>query len=353
MSKNILYIVLTIIIALFILAGLAMKIDIPFEISQSYSFNVPAQKIVNQVTELKTSSQWDPWAMHEPTLNLKFSPIDKAENSWYEWDAKYIGAGRLTTTKIEKNTSKDFHTIEQSITFTKPMESKAQASWKIEGIEKSNKTRNPNEKTISNVTWDMKSTIPLLFAWSLPQLKQELLLNYKIGLIRLHHHLNPAAPKLSLSFLSIEEHQEMTGIAISYEGNLEGMGLAISVGYSKIEDWLTKQNINLKDAHYLSVYRKVNLKKDFFKIDIVINPHQDIPDKQLPEGMKKITLPNQKYFATQYTGTYDFMEYAWYSAFYHLKTRKYSFAWDKPSLESYISKTDVKTPKTMIYIPVK
>ena len=109
----------------------------------------------------------------------------------------------------------------------------------------------------------------------------------------------------------------------------------------------------------MSIYKKVNLKKDKFEVDMVllIKDKEKLPQalSNLREGMQKVELAEQTYFTAEYIGPYSFLGFAWSNAFSNLKMKKHSFHWPKPSLEIYLTNPEDE-PKdliTVIYIPVK
>ena len=62
----------------------------------------------------------------------------------------------------------------------------------------------------------MYGKIPLLLLGLIPKFKKEIKASYKIGLIKLHHLLNPKAPKFSLSFNSIVKREKEEGVAFTF-----------------------------------------------------------------------------------------------------------------------------------------
>ena len=329
-------------IIIFVAVVAASIIKIPYSITEKHTINTPIEVVRNQIIDLRTWKNWSPWIMHEPNTKLKYSENNSQEGSWYEWEGEHIGSGRNTLTKLEPTK------IQQELAFTSPMDAIAIATWDINSI-------SSNEQEVS---WTLEGKMPLLWSWVLPMMKRSISNSYKVGLRRLHSTINQEAPTFSLEFLPIQKNIKKEGFAITHEGTMESIGPAMQSAYTKIERFLIAQGIqmNTNNIEYGAIYRKADIKENAFTVDntIFLSEHlQDMKVEKLPANIKKVVLPTQDYFLAQFMGPYDYLEYAWFEIFGHMKMKKIPFDWKKPSLEIYRSSPNVKNPRTDMYLPTK
>jgi len=86
---------------LFAIVFLVLGVTAPkqMSISKTMEINAPADKVFNQVNNLKNWEKWSPWYKMEPTMALTYSDNPSGANSWYKWKGDKMGEGQLTITK--------------------------------------------------------------------------------------------------------------------------------------------------------------------------------------------------------------------------------------------------------------
>lgn len=313
-----------------ILASLFIKSS--FEISESLVMNVSKEKIFKTVLDFKSWQDWSPWILHEKDVNLKYSDKVDEEGGNYSWNGKKIGSGTMTHNAITKNEK-----IEQTVTFLKPYKSTSKVTWLFES---------QGKKT--NVTWEMKGSMPFLFKAMIGSLKDSISKDYKLGLILMNQLLDNSVDKMEIDFIGQEILGKDAVLYKSFEGTLEEMKRAMEETFPALDKYCSENEVEVV-SQPMAIYHKV---KPLVKMDIGIPIKKKKIKKNEIFQVKK--LPATKYFRMDLKGKYDFLEQAWHIAFSHIRVNKMKFKFTKSCLEIYLNQSENKNDlRTSIYIPIK
>lgn len=328
------------ILAIFILILIAALIWLTlqpaeFEVSRTRVINAPIDKAYNSIRDLTTWEQWSPWVMHEPETKITYAATVSEEGSWYEWDGKFIGAGRLQHESLSTNRK-----IKQKIRFTRPMQSESDVYWTFE-----------EDAQGTKVTWGMKGRMPFFFRWMNAKMDTWVGNDYSIGLALLAGYLGDEENPVAFKFHNVVTQPAIHYMYESYAGTIDDMPAAMREGFSKLMAAVEHQGLEMEGDPF-SVYNKFKLKKNY------VECHMGIPLKASArvDGFPVADLPEQKYSRTEMQGSYDYFELAWHSAFSHIRMFKQKFEWRKPFLERYLTSPDEASGlelRSYLDIPVK
>lgn len=252
--------------------------------------------------------------MHDPHTVLEHSDSSDEVGSWYSWDGKIVGAGKLTHQSFEENRG-----IKQGIEFTAPMKSKSNVYWCFEPVEGG-----------TEVTWGMRGKMPFLFRWMTRLMDEWVGKDYEIGLARLAMVSGDEREAFELSF---DGEQNVEAIAYAYkhfEGSITDMPKEVSAGFTSLYELLKNQGAEITDMPFC-IYHTFDMKKDFVSCDMAIPVNQVKPS----EAYKLASIPAAKYLRTTLKGDYERLEWAWHSAFSHLRMAKYKWKKSSPLIERY------------------
>ncbi len=311
--------------------------------TQSGKFNVSRQRVINAspetlfkiVSDYKTWPDWTPWLAHEPGCQLNFSEQTDQANSWYSWDGKIIGAGKMTNHTLNSPSR-----IDAKLEFTRPMKSQSDIYWDFVPVDGG-----------TEVTWGMQGEMPFLFRWMAGKMDSMIGKDYETGLAKLAMQAGDHSDPMELEFNGVIEAPAQQYISLPWEGSLDELGPVMQEAYPKLMAAVEEHQLELS-AEPLSIYHKVNPKKRFVKCEMAL------PVKTSKEiaGFNTGELPERRYSRTTLKGSYGHMEKAWHSAFAHLKMSKLKFKWPQPMLERYVADPIEKSGLdlvTYLDIPVK
>lgn len=306
-----LYIILALVVAAMI--WLARK---PAEINVAHSKVIAAspETLYSTVRDLHSWQAWSPWLMHEPDTTLTYSNDEQQTGSWYTWDGKLTGAGKLTHTTLSTN-----ECIDQHIEFTRPMKSQGDVYWTFRAVDNG-----------TEVTWGMRSKMPFFFRWLVPMISEGVSKDYQIGLQKLAMHVGDNSDPLDIRFEGMIAVDEETYIARRYSGSVDDLPAAFQTAYPALSNIIEKNGMAMAGMP-LALYTNFNPNTRHITCDIALPVQTVIGDGDFISG----TLPARTYQRTVQHGSYDHTELAWHAAMSHVRMTKVKIAKDQPMLERY------------------
>lgn len=330
------FIILLAIGGVVILGGFIYLLFLPgrFEVRISRVMKVPVDKVYERVVTLNSWQDWSPWLMHEPDTKVKYSGKPGEVGSSMSWDGKYVGAGILTHTKIQKNES-----IESRIDFVRPFRTSNKVGWKF--------VANRNE---TEVSWFMSGTMPFFFRFMTKKIELMIKFDYRIGLLKLNRLLDKEAERFQLNFVGERGRHSFMGIYNTYRGSLQDLPKAMHESFTKLFDYVKTHSIEVGTG--CVAYWKVNTGRNTTVCDSILPVTQEI----ISDEMKSKHYPGGRYLLVRYQGNYPYLELAWYAAMSHTRMKKLKQDKRRPSFEVYEkSPMNTKNPDdyvTDLYVPL-
>ena len=292
--------------------------------------------VFNEVRDFRTWPQWSPWMLHEPDARLEQGDAPDQQGSWYAWDGKLIGAGRITHLRLDVP-----ERIEQRITFTRPFKSTSAVSWEF--------VEHPSG---TEVVWSMRGRMPFMLRFLAPIISAGIDKDYEIGLVLLRARLDPSADRLRIRFIGETEYAEQSALTIPFQGSLDAMVAAMKQGLPRLATAAAKRGI-VADRALFAAYHKADPTRDHFECDIAL----PVPEGTDPGEFAMRRLGGGRYYLAEVQGSYDFLAPAWYSIMGHLRMAKLNWDRRRPSLEVYAvdpgTAADSNDILTRIYVPIR
>jgi hypothetical protein len=140
-------VLLLLIIAFFLIAGLFVKKDYHFE--KSIVINAPKEIIWQNVSRFGNFEKWNPYASYDPDMKSNIEGTDGTVGAVYKWKGnKDVGSGSQTITRLEP-----MQRVEIQLHFKTPFgEMKPEGYYTIQ-----------DDNTAQKVTWGFNSHSPYPF----------------------------------------------------------------------------------------------------------------------------------------------------------------------------------------------
>ena len=279
-----------IIIALIVIGLLIFLLRQPanFEVDRTLLIDAPVDRVFQTIRNFKTWPQWSPWLMHAPECKLEYSDNYQDSGGHYRWDGKLVGAGTLTHVDIQQGLS-----IDQRIEFLRPFKSSSEVSW----------TFDPHDEQ-TRVHWIMRGSMPFLFRFMTPMMTEMVSKDYDLGLNLLNGYLNPQSEHPRIEFKGTTTLDDFCYARKTFSGGLEQLKQAMQEGFPAL--YQQTSELKIVQGVPLSVYHRVDLKKDLFVCDIAIPVNRQSNGDNLDIAEFKGGL----YYQLDCQGDYRFLELA-------------------------------------------
>ena len=327
------WIMLGIIVAIPLAAMIYLAtLDGNFQARRKLEIAAPLDSVFATILDFKFWPEWSPWLMHEPEAKLTYSENYQAENGFYNWEGKVVGAGKLTHLKIKPGVS-----IKQQIEFLRPFKSVNQVNWEFEAKDGN-----------TMVSWEMKGCMPFLFRFMAKKMAPMIERDYELGLALLNGYMNAASPHPEVEFNGREELQAFNYWAIPCNGNLRQLEAARR---SSIE---TLQGTGAdKVGLALTLYHQFDPLATQYQAEIAVPVGNSTP----LSNFKRHEFQGGLYFKMTLRGDLGYLPLGWYALHSHCRMHKIKLDSTRPALEIYLGDatkiTDGNQFSTALYIPIK
>lgn len=288
-----------------------------YQVKRSRTIQASPDTLFSTISDLKSWPQWSPWLIHEPDAQMDYSDTPTDVDSWYTWNGRLIGAGKITHTALHAP-----NLIQQRIDFKKPMKSTSDTQFQIEEVDA--------EKTM--VTWSMSGKMPFLFRWMSSKMDKWVGTDYEIGLIQLAQMVSDKEEPFKLSFTRQIETTDTHYIFAHYEGSTGAMPDTMKETFPVLLQAAIDAGLSPTDVPF-TLYHRYDPDKDFASCDMCL----PVNNQEQLSGYSSGALPGKKYFRTEMHGSYDFFPQAWYAAFSHIRFAKLKFDKTSPMVERYVT----------------
>lgn len=304
-----------------IVAVIVISLPAEYEVRRSRAMAVSPQLAFEKIRDFRSWPAWSPWLIHEPDTALSFSnPVGVEagqEGSWYAWDGKHIGAGKIEHRRfVEPKSDRQLAVIEQAIEFYRPFKSKADVIWELATTEAG-----------VEVSWILRSRLPVYMRPMRRMIVAMIEKDYELGLAQLAGALDPNAEYPRLTFDGETEFAAASCLTIPFQGGIEAMQAAMLEGFPKLVEHVGE---GIQGAPF-AAYHKADIKKMYFECDIAVPAAEQVDSA----GFERKSLGGGRYFQVTLNGSYEFLEMAWYSAMGHLRMLKIRVDAARPSFEIY------------------
>jgi len=261
-----------------------------YEVVRRRVIKVKPEQVYPLVADFKHWASWSPWVMHEPNATLEFSENTDVTDSWYTWQGRHIGAGKMVHKTLVENES-----IEQDLTFYRPMKSNSQVYWRFNSV---------GEHT--EVTWGMRGKMPFLFRWMSKLMDGFVGKDYEMGLAQLAMKAGDMSKPFEIEFLGEVEVEAQDYIGSHFAGSLEDMKAVIREEFTKVTQ-AAADNGMAGNGPPFTLYHEFNKKDKLVICDISV----PVVEAKEVEGLVSGTILGQKYMRTTLKGDYEHVEKTW------------------------------------------
>ena len=322
------------VIALPILAAIIYIacIDGSFRVRRSLDIETPIESAFDAVLDLTSWPQWSPWLLHEPEAEIIYSDDCRAEEGFYSWDGKAVGAGSITHVSIRRPVS-----IHQQLEFTRPYKSVNQVDWEFE-----------KQGDHCVVSWEMSGAMPFLFRPMAKRMEPMIGRDFELGLALLAGYLQPGMPYPQLEFGGAEELEGFGYWAIPCHGKLRQLE---SSRRGSIETLRASEAAQM--GFSLTLFHGFDPKVADYQAEIAI----PVGDNPPPSNYQRRQFDGGQYFKLTLNGDLSFVPLAWHALASHCRMHKIKTEPGRPALEIYHqdpgSTTAGEPTVTTLYLPTR
>jgi effector-binding domain-containing protein len=194
--------------------------------------------------------------------------------------------------------------------------------------------------------------MPFLLRPMIPMVREMIGKDYELGLARLRGCIDPDAGGPELCFEGETTLEPHSALVIPFSGGMDAMIRAMEDGFPRLAAHLASLGVAPSGPPF-SAYHKVDIKKKTFRCDIVLPAPAGID----PGPFDRKDFSGGRHYRVTLTGSYDFLELAWYAAIAHARMLKLKLDKHRPMLEVYENDpADVASPRelrTALYLPLR
>jgi uncharacterized protein YndB with AHSA1/START domain len=141
MLKTILLIIATAVAAVLLYA--AARPD-SFSLQRSTTISAPPQKIHALINDVKAFNTWNPFALKDPAIKLRYEGAPGGPGAAYAWESEVVGVGRMEIVEAAAPSR-----VVMRLDFEKPMKGSNRVEFRLQPM-----------GTRTEVTWAMSGPMP-------------------------------------------------------------------------------------------------------------------------------------------------------------------------------------------------
>lgn len=298
---------------------------------ESIIIDAPIETVFKTVRDFKKCPHWSPWVKVEPECEI----IHAEDGSWYQWNGKVIGQGRLTVVEEEP-----LERIKYDLQFTAPN--------KMEAVVEHFFTKQGNGV---EVTWTNEAKLPI-FLFFLTKLFSALISSdYRRGLHMLKEYIESGEVMSELSFNGVEHIEGCQAVGLKGSSSIAQIGDTMKTDFEKLHRLFSMNRAGPAGPPF-SIYHKWDMVKG--KTDYTVGiPVKNIPKLDSSE-LISLEIPALDVYSITHTGKYDHLGNAWAAGMFRSRTRVFKSSRKNDPFELYLTPPDSKeVPKVKVCFPCK
>lgn len=311
-----------------------MRLPASFTITRRLLIHTDTPRIYAHVQDLKTWPRWSPWLIYEPHAKIEFSSNTTEVGSWYSWNGRLVGVGKILTRELSPNA------ISHHLKFERTIKASYRTHWRFaptpEGTE---------------VSWIVEGDLPLLLRWIGKRIDTIIGPDLELGLKRLALNCGDQSAALKIDFIDRGKTQALSGISQHYRGSITHLRAAITETMDALAKSVQQHDFQVIDAP-ICLYHKYDLKKDWVEIEIVMPLNPD----SVKNGETLTKVPARFVSRVCLQGSHEHLPQAWHAALVHAKVKNLNVAKNAPKVERYVTTPDKAEPadvETWIELPLR
>ncbi len=317
--------------------------DGKFQIEQQQLINAPQEVVFNEVNDLSSWKNWEPWLQEAEDMIVNYGEKTKGEGATYSWSSEEMGDGSMRITK-----SNPFTSLEQELSFqTSFGKSVSEVYWEFH--QQGDSTR---------VTWGMKGdqTFMEKVAFTFQDQSFEEMMNprMKKGLENLQEVIRKKIQSFSINVEGIIQHGGGYYMYAATGSRLDQVPEKMAGITRQVSEYMNSNNIE-KSGNPFVLFNELNYQQKtgiysagYFTPSEVITPSES----DILSGY----LPNQRTLKTTLNGDYKYLQKTWDSTFAYIEKNGLKIKENAQPFEVFVTgPKDHANPAewvTQLYIPL-
>jgi predicted transcriptional regulator YdeE len=294
--------------------------------------NTPVEKVFEIISDFNTWTAWSPWLIQEPGAKVTVADDSKS----YEWEGKRVGAGNMTISGEQKNTS-----IDIDLVFLKPWKSKAKVHFDTKQVAEG-----------TEISWHRDSSLPFFMFWMKKMFLTYIGMDYERGLRMLKDYSEDGTVHSTLNFVGNGNQEGFKYIGLKTDCTKETMAKKMQEDFPKLWAALDGKT-DIVSGSGFTQYHVWDLVKNKIQYTIGI-PVKEIP-ADLPIAFTSGSLPSTKIHTLEHVGPYRHLGNAWTTLYAMQRGKEFKMNKSVHPFETYHNKPgDVADNEliTQIHFPI-
>ncbi len=306
-----------------------------YHVKRSILINSPMETIRNVLLNFHQWIPWSPWLISEPDAKLSYSESQGTPGSYYSWNGKLVGKGKMTLTAIDEQK------LEMQLNLLSPFKTQSQVWFDL-----------LPEKHGTRVVWNMHGKLPFFLFFMLKTMKSWIGMDYQRGLAMLKEYIETGMVLSRVEIIGKTTLTPTPYIGISGICALEDLGKIMPPLFQKLGEFAKTQQLASNSPPF-SIYNHINMYTQKVDYTCATPVPKDTP---VTDDLEYGELPALPVLQVNHTGRYENLGNAWSSAAAYARANKIKLRKSPKGFEYYPddpAEIELKDLKTIVYLPLR
>lgn len=306
------------------------------DVDSSIDIAAPVEKIRDILVNFHTWTAWSPWLYIEPDAEVTYRGVVGQTGHGYDWQGARIGSGGMTLL----NSTAD--RVDCDLQFVKPFRFDAEVNFEIQPLDDGN----------SRVTWQMKSSLPLLMFWMSPTMIDMVQSDYRRGLLLLKDYLETGHNSSSTTVDGIVGVEKIFYVGIRTEVPVADLTNSMTSDFQNLRDTSAAGQFSVSGSP-LCLYNTVDGKSRRCDYTAAFPTYDPTP---VSAPLVAAIRPACTALKVIHAGPYRHLGNAWALIMAEAKKRKVKILKSQPPFERYLNnaaEVEENDLITEVYLPIK
>ncbi len=337
MKKFLITILAVIVIAVGAFCIWLATLDGSYDVKRSITVNKANGEVFGLVKDFNQWTSWSPWLCMEPDAKVDVTGNGASVGDSYAWEGELVGSGIMKHENINEG-----KTIDQSIHFLKPYESKSNVYWEFNNVNDS----------VTEVTWGMKGEMPFMMRFMAKMMDPMIGMDFERGLKMIKDLAEKGYVASKIEIIGIVDAPSVSYIGEKTSCTMDEVSNTMKASITKLTTYAAEKSLSYDKI--FSIYHTFDFVEKNCEYTTAL-PIQDSLAVEAPFYTGKI--PVSKALKIKFTGDYEHISNAWAAGMSYLQTHKVKENDKIAPYEVYLTSPELEPDErkwiSEVYIPIK